>query len=49
MDDNEFEWDEAKAAANLSKHKVTFEQARRAFDDAFALGWDDDRHRDDED
>ena len=48
MNDSAFEWDEAKAAANLSKHKVSFEQARQAFDDAFAVGWDDDRHRYDE-
>ncbi len=35
--DDEFEWDEAKAASNLAKHKVSFEMARLVFDDAFAL------------
>ena len=29
----DFEWDEAKAAANERKHGVSFEQAMRAFDD----------------
>jgi uncharacterized DUF497 family protein len=31
-----FEWDAAKAAANLRKHGVSFEEARSAFDDEFA-------------
>jgi len=30
---NEFEWDEAKAAANLRKHGVSFEQAAQVFSD----------------
>ncbi len=33
----EFEWDEAKAQSNLRRHKVSFLQARRVFDDFFAL------------
>jgi uncharacterized DUF497 family protein len=33
----EFEWDDAKAAANLRKHKVSFGLATRVFDDLFAL------------
>jgi uncharacterized protein len=33
----EFEWDESKARANLGKHGVSFELARRAFDDPFAI------------
>ncbi len=33
----EFEWDEPKAHANLGKHGVSFELARRAFDDPFAI------------
>lgn len=38
----EFEWDEAKAAANLRKHGVDFALARRAFYDPLALiGYDD--------
>jgi len=32
-----FEWDAAKAASNLSKHKVSFETATRAFADPFLL------------
>jgi len=31
MRDDDFEWDDAKAAANLAKHKVTFEQGRLVF------------------
>jgi uncharacterized protein len=33
----EFEWDDAKAAANLRKHKISFQVATRVFDDLFAL------------
>jgi uncharacterized DUF497 family protein len=36
MNDDEFEWDAAKAESNLSKHNVSFEAARRVFDDVFA-------------
>ena len=36
-----FEWNEAKAAANLKKHGVSFETAVRAFDDPFALSEQD--------
>ncbi len=32
-----FEWDPAKAAANLRKHGVSFEIAMRAFADPFAF------------
>jgi uncharacterized DUF497 family protein len=39
----DFEWDDAKAAANLAKHGVSFEQAREAFDDPFAIDFVDDR------
>jgi uncharacterized DUF497 family protein len=39
----EFEWDNAKAAANFRKHGVTFEQAAYAFLDPFALEWIDQR------
>jgi uncharacterized DUF497 family protein len=35
MRDEEFEWDDAKAAANLAKHGVDFVAARQVFDDAF--------------
>jgi uncharacterized DUF497 family protein len=43
MNAAEFEWDDAKAAANLAKHGVSFEQARDAFDDPFAIDFVDDR------
>jgi uncharacterized DUF497 family protein len=42
MNGNGFEWDDAKAAANYSKHGVTFEAARDVFKDPFALDWVDD-------
>jgi uncharacterized DUF497 family protein len=32
-----FEWDPAKAAANLRKHHISFDVAVRAFADPFAL------------
>jgi len=28
-----FEWDEAKATANLAKHNVAFDEAKTVFDD----------------
>ena len=39
--DDTFEWDDAKAASNLPKHKVSFELARRAFADVFAIERED--------
>ena len=42
MNDEDFEWDDAKAAANLAKHKISFETARRAFSDIFAVEREDD-------
>lgn len=39
----DFEWDDAKAAANFRKHGVTFEQAAYAFRDPFAVEWIDER------
>ena len=41
MRDNEFEWDDRKAAANLVRHGVSFETARRAFDDIHAVEMED--------
>jgi uncharacterized protein len=29
----DFEWDEAKAARNFKKHKISFEEAKTVFDD----------------
>ena len=44
-----FEWDPAKAAANLRKHKVSFMEAQSVFYDDFAIQFFDDGHSDDED
>lgn len=37
MRDDEFEWDDAKAEANVRKHKIDFADARRVFDDPLAV------------
>ena len=39
-----FEWDEAKAAANFRKHKVTFEEASTIFQDDLSLTGRDPDH-----
>jgi uncharacterized protein len=41
--DDGFEWDDAKAAANYTKHGVTFDAACDVFKDAFAIEQVDDR------
>lgn len=41
MRDEHFEWDDDKAAQNWGDHAVTFEMARDAFKDAFAIEWID--------
>ena len=43
MNDNAFEWDEAKAAENAARHGVSFEKARLVFDDPFAIEFVDSR------
>lgn len=43
-----FEWDPAKAEANLAKHRVSFDQARTVFYDEFAVQFFDDVHSTDE-
>ena len=43
-----FEWDSAKATANLKKHGVSFEEARSVFYDEFAVQFFDDNHSSDE-
>ena len=43
-----FEWDPDKAAANLSKHGVSFEEASPAFGDPFSTTIDDPGHSEDE-
>ncbi len=45
MEDDDFEWDDAKAARNVAGHGVTFEVARLAFDDPFAVAREDRRQR----
>jgi uncharacterized DUF497 family protein len=46
MQQNEyqFEWDWQKAASNLRKHKVSFEQAATVFKDTLALSVYDETH-----
>jgi len=44
VQDDEFEWDDVKAASNRLDHGVTFEVAREAFKDPFAVEWIDDRY-----
>ncbi|MCF8179160.1 MAG: BrnT family toxin [Sulfuritalea sp.] len=39
-----FEWDSAKAAANLRKHSVAFEEAQSVFYDEFAVQFFDEAH-----
>lgn len=40
----EFEWDESKAAINLKKHGVSFEEAKTVFDNVLAVIFDDEAH-----
>ncbi len=44
----EFEWDEEKAAANLAKHGVSFEEAKGVFDDPLYVDFYDPDHSQDE-
>jgi uncharacterized DUF497 family protein len=43
-----FEWDPKKAAANLKKHGVTFQEAATVFGDPLAITFDDPDHSEDE-
>ena len=43
-----YRWDPKKAAANLKKHKVSFDEATSVFTDPFALTFDDPDHSLDE-
>jgi uncharacterized DUF497 family protein len=43
-----FEWDENKAAINLSKHGVSFEEAKTVFDDPLYVDFYDPDHSQDE-
>jgi hypothetical protein len=37
MESDEFEWDDAKAEANLRKHRISFRTASRIFDDPLVI------------
>jgi uncharacterized DUF497 family protein len=43
-----FEWDKNKAARNLSKHGVSFEEAETIFDDPLLIDFYDPDHSEDE-
>jgi len=45
----EFEWDPAKAASNLAKHKVSFDEAKTVFGDPLSTSFADPDHSVDED
>ncbi len=49
MSDIRFEWDPRKAAGNLRKHGVSFEDAQTVFSDERALFLDDPDHSEEED
>ena len=44
-----FEWDQKKAASNLKKHDVSFEEASTVFKDPLATVFDDEEHSQNED
>lgn len=44
-----FEWDEAKAASNLKKHQVSFEEAKSIFFDEFGVQFFDEENSHEED
>lgn len=41
MEGGDFAWDDDKAGRNWRDHAVTFEMARDAFQDPFAIEWED--------
>lgn len=43
-----FEWDREKAASNLKKHQVSFDEATTIFADSLALIFDDEEHSESE-
>ena len=49
METIEFEWDNNKENKNIEKHQVSFEEAKTAFYDEFALQYFDPDHSDSED
>ncbi len=44
----QFEWDDNKAERNLSKHRVSFEEAKTVFDDPLYIDFYDPDHSEDE-
>lgn len=44
----QFEWDSDKAARNLAKHEVSFQEAATVFGDPFSYTYDDPNHSDEE-
>ena len=44
----QFEWNNDKAASNLSKHEVSFEEAKTVFDDPLYVDFYDPDHSEDE-
>jgi len=44
-----FEWDANKAKENRKKHKVTFEEAKTAFNDPLLMTFTDEKHSESED
>ena len=44
----QFEWDPAKAAANLKRHRVGFHEAAAVLDDALSTTFPDEAHSEDE-
>ena len=49
MNGDDFEWDDAKAARNFADHGVSFEVAKKVFEDPFATERLDDRENYSED
>jgi uncharacterized protein len=43
-----FEWNNEKAASNLAKHRVSFEEAKTVFDDPLYVDFYDPDHSEDE-
>ena len=43
-----FEWDPPKAAENLKKHRISFDEAKSVFYDEFAVQFFDDEHSSEE-
>jgi uncharacterized DUF497 family protein len=44
----QFEWDETKAAKNIGKHRVSFDEAATVFDDPMFITFVDEEHSVDE-